>query len=218
MTAAQHRLLIELTGRISTRLATEFEKRSGPEGPNVGVTLAERGKSGRLEIPYALLQEAESDLMARDALRVRIKAARDRMLFRPPPARPRTDIAPLGDPAVWNRGNFGRGGAAAADGERMIHVMLPVQYLREKGARLAEPEKRLAFAVLQTVMYDCGTVAKKANGRARGQNRQAYAQAMAYVASRDRSWPYSFENLCETIGVDADLLRRQLAQGQVSSA
>jgi len=100
----------------------------------------------------------------------------------------------------------------------MIHVMLPVQYLREKAARLAEPEKRLAFAVLQTVMYDCGTVAKKANGRAGGQNRQAYAQAMAYVASRDRSWPYSFENLCETIGVDADLLRRQLAQGQVSSA
>jgi len=31
--------------------------------------------------------------------------------------------------------------------------MLPVQYLREKAARLAEPEKRLAFAVLQTVMY-----------------------------------------------------------------
>ena len=43
----------------------------------------------------------------------------------------------------------------------MIHVMLPVQYLREKAARLAEPEKRLAFAVLQTVMYDCGTVAKE---------------------------------------------------------
>jgi hypothetical protein len=110
ITAAQQRLLIELTGRISTRLATEFEKQTGPEGPNVGVTLAERGKRGRLEIPYALLQEAESDLMARDALRVRIKAARDRMLFRPPPARPRTDIAPLGDPAVWNRRNFGRGG------------------------------------------------------------------------------------------------------------
>ena len=110
------------------------------------------------------------------------------------------------------------GTAAAADGERMIHVMLPVQYLREKAARLAEPEKRLAFAVLQTVMYDCGTVAKKANGRAGGQNRQAYAQAMAYVASRDRSWPYSFENLCETIGVDANSLRRRLAQGQVSSA
>ena len=40
---------------------------------------------------------------------------------------------------------------------------------------------------------------------------------MAYVASRDRSWPYSFENLCETIGVDAGSLRRRIAQGPVPS-
>src|SRR5215475_9342785 len=134
---------------------------------------------------------------------------------RPPHGRARTSrrwaIRPCGTAGT-------SGGGAAEGAEPMIHVMLPVQYLREKAARLAEPEKRLAFAVLQTVMYDCGTVAKKGNGRAGGKNRQAYAQAMAYVASRDRSWPYSFENLCETIGVDADLLRRQLAQGQVSSA
>src|SRR5262249_10194681 len=37
----------------------------------------------------------------------------------------------------------------------MIHVMRPVQYLRQPGKRLAEPEKRLALAVLQTVLYDC---------------------------------------------------------------
>lgn len=103
-------MLAEVTGRISTRLAAEFEKSSRPESLNVGVTLAERGKSGRLEIPYVLLQEAESDRTALDALRVRIKAVRDRMLFRPPPSRPRSDIQALGDPAVWNRGNFGRGG------------------------------------------------------------------------------------------------------------
>ena len=109
ITALRRRLLTALTGRISTRLVAEFETLSRPESPNVGVTLAERGKSGRLEIPYALLHEAESDLMARDALRVRIKAARDRMLFRPPPSRPRTDIAPLGDPAFWQRGGSGRG-------------------------------------------------------------------------------------------------------------
>ena len=109
ITALRRRLLTALTGRISTRLVAEFETLSRPESPNVGVTLAERGKSGRLEIPYALLQAAESDLIARDALRVRIKAARDRMLFRPPPARPRADIAPLGDP-VWHRESFGRGG------------------------------------------------------------------------------------------------------------
>jgi hypothetical protein len=26
------------------------------------------------------------------------------------PSRPRADIAPLSNPAMWNRGNFGRGG------------------------------------------------------------------------------------------------------------
>jgi hypothetical protein len=110
ITASQRRMLAELTGRISNRLAAEFEKAARPESLNVGVTLEERGKHGRLEIPYALLQEAEADLTARDALRVRIKSARDRMMFRPPPSRPRADIAPLADPGMWNRGGFGRGG------------------------------------------------------------------------------------------------------------
>jgi hypothetical protein len=101
----------------------------------------------------------------------------------------------------------------------MIHVMLPVQYLRQPGQRLAEPEKRLALAVLQTVLYDCRVAAaERAAGRARARHRQTYERAMAYVASRDRRWPYSFENLCETIGVDADSLRRRIARGQVSSA
>ena len=110
ITATQRRMVAELTRRISNRLATEFERSVHPESPNVVVTLQERGKRGRLEIPYTLLQEAEVDLPARDALRVRIKSARDRMLFRPPPSRPRADIAPLADPAMWNRGGFGRGG------------------------------------------------------------------------------------------------------------
>ena len=101
----------------------------------------------------------------------------------------------------------------------MIHVMLPVQYLRDAGARLAEPEKRLALAVLQTVMYDCRAAGLRGvNGRARVRNCQAYARAMAYVESRDRAWPYSLENLRETIGVEAGSLRRPLTREQVSSA
>lgn len=99
-----------LTGRISDRLAAEFEKSPSADSTNVSVTLKERGKSGRMEIPYALLLEAESDLRVHDILRVRIKAARDRMLFRPPPPRLRTDIQPLGDPASERRGGFARGG------------------------------------------------------------------------------------------------------------
>ena len=90
----------------------------------------------------------------------------------------------------------------------MIHTMLPVQYLRDAGKRLAEPEKRLALAVLQTVMYDCRIIEAPQTGPARARDRQAYGRAMAYVASEDRSWPYSFENLCDSLGVDPAYLRR----------
>jgi hypothetical protein len=100
----------------------------------------------------------------------------------------------------------------------MIHVMLPVQYLGQAGARLAEPEKRLALAVLQTVVYDCGAAAERADGRARVRDRGAYRRAMAYVASCDRNWPYSFENLCDTIGVDAGYLRRGIERVKGSPA
>ena len=98
--------------------------------------------------------------------------------------------------------------------------MLPVEDLRPPGQRLAEPEKRLAFAVLQTVLYDChaAELRGRANGRTRVRNRQAYDLAMTYVASHDRTWPYSFENLCETIGLDASSLRQRLSQGEITSA
>ena len=100
----------------------------------------------------------------------------------------------------------------------MVHVMVPVQYLRQAGARVAEPEKRLALAVLETVVYDCAAAGERADGRARVRNRRAYQRAMAYVASCYRSWPYSFENLCDTIGVDAGYLRRGIERVQDSSA
>src|SRR5262249_37356911 len=92
------------------------------------------------------------------------------------------------------------GEAAAAGAERMIHVMLPVQYLRQPGQRLANPEKRLALAVLQTVLYDCRAAGlQQANGCARGGNRQAYRQAMAYVARPDRAWADTVEELGEGV-------------------
>src|SRR5206468_3651200 len=50
-------------------------------------------------------------------------------------------------------------------GDPMIHVMLPVQYLRQAGVRVTEPQKRLMLAVLQTVVEDCwGSVYRRAAG------------------------------------------------------
>jgi hypothetical protein len=93
----------------------------------------------------------------------------------------------------------------------MIHVMLPEQYLRRAGEYRVEPQKRLMLAVLQTVVDDCrGTTYRLAAGFPPAIDRRAYEQARAYVASRDRSWPFSFENLCEAVGLDAGRLRAGL--------
>jgi len=96
----------------------------------------------------------------------------------------------------------------------MIHVMLPVQYLRAPGERRMEPHKRLALAVLQTVVDDCrGSSYRQAAGFAPLLDRRAYEQARDYLASRDRSWPFSFENLCEAVGLDPGSLRQELSKG-----
>src|SRR5712691_11671966 len=93
----------------------------------------------------------------------------------------------------------------------MIHVMLPVQYLQAAGRRRMEPEKRLMAAVLQAVLDDFrGSVYRCAAGFPAATDRRAYEQERAYVASTDRTWPFSFENLCEAIWLDADNVRESL--------
>jgi hypothetical protein len=95
----------------------------------------------------------------------------------------------------------------------MIHVMLPVQYLRPPGERRMEPQKRLMLAVLQTVVDDCrGSAYRQAAGFTPDRDHRAYVAARAYVASTDRTWPFSFENLCDAVGLDAGSLRDELTR------
>ena len=96
----------------------------------------------------------------------------------------------------------------------MIHTLLPVQYLTKRREGRGEPSTRLMLAVLQTVVDDCrGSAYRHAAGFAPDRDRRAYAAARAYVVSTDRTWPFSFENLCEALGLDAGSLRTELARG-----
>ena len=104
----QQRLLRELAGRISNRLDAEFTEPAGAESRNIGLTLRERGHSAMMEVPETLLLSADGDPSAREALRVRIKATRDRMLFRRPPTPLPKNITAAADPAA-SRGGFGFG-------------------------------------------------------------------------------------------------------------
>ena len=77
--------------------------------------------------------------------------------------------------------------------------------------RAAEPERRLMAAVLQGVVDDHrGSAYRHAAGFGSPTDRRRLREAAAYVASRDRRWPFSFENLCEALSLDPGRLRRAL--------
>src|SRR5438552_12071282 len=86
-------------------------------------------------------------------------------------------------------------------------TLLPSQYfaaLRRKGAH--EPERRLVVAVLQDAV-DCFQKHLVARDR---RARQLYLDAEQWIGSDDRSWPFSFENVCDLLQINAQYLRRGL--------
>src|SRR2546428_13377258 len=90
----------------------------------------------------------------------------------------------------------------------MIHDMLTTQGLRSADSCLVEPYKRLMAAVLQTVVDDCrGSVYRRAGGYRTPIGQRDVRKATAYVASTDRGWAFSFENLCQGLGLGAGCLR-----------
>jgi hypothetical protein len=86
-----------------------------------------------------------------------------------------------------------------------------VQYSSLISVRVTEPHKRLMVAVLRAVVDDCrgGSVYRRSVGHAAIETRFVRTAA-AYVASTDRGWPFSFENLCDALDVNADALRDEL--------
>lgn len=109
ITPSHQRLLRDVTGRISSGLETEFSELPDVDGPNVGIILRERRRQVVMGIPEALLAQAAEDLTAREAIRVRIKVRRDRMLFQAPPKPLPKHIATAPTPGSMPFG-FGRGG------------------------------------------------------------------------------------------------------------
>ena len=92
----------------------------------------------------------------------------------------------------------------------VIPVVVPCQYFR-RGNAGPEPHKRLMAAVLQTAVDDrWGSVYRRVPRHGTPTHIQAVRRANAYLASTDRAWPFSFENLCEALGLDPTSIRLQL--------
>jgi len=73
-------------------------------------------------------------------------------------------------------------------------------------SKVISPERGLALAVVQEALNDLASH-RFAKGR-RGQ--RLYWQAYGWVAADDREWPFSFVNLCETLGLAVEPIRRRV--------
>lgn len=107
---------------------------------------------------------------------------------------------------------FSGGGHDRLTGLFEPDVLLPAQYFSAfRRAGGLERERLLMLAVLEDAV-DC--YQKFAHARdPRG--RQMFLEAEEWVGSTDRSWLFSFENICDTLEINAEYVRRGLREWRV---
>ena len=91
------------------------------------------------------------------------------------------------------------------DDQTIADVILPSQFQAQVHA-LRDPERRLRRAILDSAIrsFQRNMYAIYARDR-RGQ--VLYADAVDWFSSQDRVEPFSFENVCAALGLDADSVR-----------
>jgi hypothetical protein len=94
-------------------------------------------------------------------------------------------------------------GAALHKLELPPETLLPTQWYRSTSDASLVPEQRLLLAILEEAV---ATVQRYViDERRRG--RRLYREAEAWVLSDDVSWPCTFRNICDALGIDPDYLR-----------
>ena len=90
-----------------------------------------------------------------------------------------------------------------------LTVILPAQWsYGRRTDSLQSPEKRLMLAVLEDAV---ASLARNAAEQTEGE-RDAVAEVEGWCASEDRSWPFSFTNICEALGFDPSCVRSALGR------
>ena len=93
--------------------------------------------------------------------------------------------------------------------------LLPVQFtelLQRPSERT--PEQRLVAAVLDEAIRTFCACA----GRRGMRHQRLFREAAEWFASRDESWPFAFENVCDALGLEPEWMRRTLGRWQARHA
>src|SRR6058998_2077836 len=86
-------------------------------------------------------------------------------------------------------------------------TLLPSQFFdRVRRRSEHDGERRLMIAVLE----DAVDVYRKQAGAKDPRGQQLFQEAEIWVEDADRTWLFSFQNICDVLDIDADYLRRGL--------
>ena len=86
-------------------------------------------------------------------------------------------------------------------------TLLPSQFFDRVRRRVEhDGERRLMIAVLE----DAVDVYRKQAGAQEARNQQLFREAEEWIEDRDRTWLFSFENICDVLDIDSTYVRRGL--------
>ncbi|MGE0823405.1 MAG: hypothetical protein AB7G75_33375 [Candidatus Binatia bacterium] len=92
-------------------------------------------------------------------------------------------------------------------------LMVPSQFFdRIRAERSSQPEKRLMLAVMEDAI---ATFQKSVQGATRRQ-RRLLRETEEWIGSEDDSWPFSFENICVALDIEAEYLRKGIREWKSS--
>jgi hypothetical protein len=87
-------------------------------------------------------------------------------------------------------------------------IVLPSQYFALTGARYSlSSEQRLMLAVL----VDAINIINGGRGNGSARKRGLYGEAHDWVFTSGNGRPFSFENVCDGLGLEPEMLRRRLS-------
>jgi hypothetical protein len=93
-------------------------------------------------------------------------------------------------------------------------TIVPAAWGPHERARDGNPHRQLMAAVLQTAVDDYwDSFCPRSAGHGTPAAGRRCSHARVYILSKDRVWPFSFENLCDALDLDARTLRRALLWG-----
>ncbi len=88
--------------------------------------------------------------------------------------------------------------------------LLALEFSRRSAARLL-PEVSLMAAVLEDAVH---CLRKNVNAK-RGRARIEFLEAWRWISDAERSWPFAFENVCDTLGLSPGAVRRTIGRSLI---